>query len=65
MEGTMAGTFESAANNDSTLNNGRYKDNRKYRVDIDALIDFIFPKNLQHPLASGRLYAFGLEALCK
>lgn len=32
---------------------------RKYRVNIDQLVEFAFPKNLQHPLASGRLYAFG------
>lgn len=32
---------------------------RKYRVNIDELVEFAFPKNLQHPLASGRLYAFG------
>jgi hypothetical protein len=34
-------------------------DGRKYRVDVEMLINFIFPANLQHPLAAGRLYAFG------
>ncbi|CAM9109049.1 unnamed protein product, partial [Hapterophycus canaliculatus] len=30
------------------------------RVDVNELLDFIFPKSLQHPLSTGRLYAFGM-----
>lgn len=32
----------------------------KFQVDIRDIIDFVFPSNLQHPLAAGRLFAFGL-----
>jgi hypothetical protein len=32
----------------------------KFQVDIRDIIDFIFPSNLQHPLAAGRLFAFGM-----
>ena len=30
-----------------------------YRFRLDDLIAFIFPKEFQHPLSTGRLYAFG------
>ena len=30
------------------------------RVDIDDLISFVFPPNVQHPLAAGRLYCYSL-----
>lgn len=29
-------------------------------VDVQELLDFIFPGSLQHPLSTGRLYAFGM-----
>ncbi|KAJ1426635.1 hypothetical protein B484DRAFT_450593 [Ochromonadaceae sp. CCMP2298] len=32
----------------------------KFKFDIDDLIKFIFPSSLQHPLASGRLFAFAM-----
>lgn len=32
----------------------------KFKFDIENLIDFIFPSSLQHPLAAGRLVAFGM-----
>ncbi len=32
----------------------------KFRFDIENLIDFVFPTSLQHPLATGRLIAFGM-----
>jgi len=32
----------------------------RYKVDLDRVIEFIFPKELQHPLAAGRLFAFAL-----
>ncbi len=32
----------------------------RFRFYIDELIEFIFPPNLQHPLAAARLIAFGL-----
>lgn len=34
--------------------------NSKYYFDINDLLSFIFPKNLQHPLAAGRLFAFAM-----
>lgn len=33
---------------------------REGKVDVNELLDFIFPKSLQHPLSTGRLYAFGM-----
>lgn len=33
---------------------------REGKVDVEELLDFIFPKSLQHPLSTGRLYAFGM-----
>jgi hypothetical protein len=32
----------------------------KFMVDLDRLLDFIFPSYLQHPLAASRLFAFGM-----
>lgn len=32
----------------------------KFQIDIEDLIQFIFPEILQHPLAAGRLFAFGM-----
>lgn len=29
-------------------------------VDVEELLEFVFPKTLQHPLSTGRLYAFGM-----
>lgn len=40
--------------------NERIVYDEKFRVDIDALLDFIFPIYLQHPLATSRLFAFGM-----
>lgn len=34
------------------------KDN-KFQVDINQLLSFLFPPELQHPLTAGRLYLFG------
>lgn len=36
------------------------ENNRTCEVDVDELLKFIFPGELQHPLSTGRLYAFGL-----
>lgn len=33
---------------------------RDGKVDVQELLEFIFPKSLQHPLSTGRLYAFAL-----
>ncbi|CAM9674238.1 unnamed protein product, partial [Scytosiphon promiscuus] len=33
---------------------------REDKVNVEELLDFIFPKSLQHPLSTGRLYAFGM-----
>lgn len=30
------------------------------KVNVDQLLQFIFPNALQHPLSTGRLYAFGM-----
>ena len=35
------------------------QDARKYQVDLERLLDFLFPKGYQHPLVAGRLIAFG------
>lgn len=32
----------------------------KYQVNIENLMDFLFPKESQHPLVAGRLFAFGI-----
>jgi hypothetical protein len=32
----------------------------KFQVRLDDILDFIFPATLQHPLAAGRLFAYGL-----
>jgi hypothetical protein len=32
----------------------------KFQVRLDDILDFIFPSTLQHPLAAGRLFAYGL-----
>ena len=32
----------------------------KYKVDLEALIAFLFPKGIQHPLVAGRLFVYGL-----
>lgn len=34
--------------------------NQQGKVDVAKLLDFIFPKSLQHPLSTGRLFAFGM-----
>lgn len=33
---------------------------RQGKVKLGELLDFIFPHSLQHPLSTGRLYAFGM-----
>lgn len=33
---------------------------KRMRVNLDRLVEFLFPKNCQHPLVAGRLIAFGL-----
>lgn len=43
---------------DDQNQNGKVKD--KGKVDVEELLDFIFPKSLQQPLSTGRLYAFGM-----
>lgn len=35
-------------------------DYNKYQCNLDRLIEFIFPSNLQHPFAASRLFIFGL-----
>jgi hypothetical protein len=32
----------------------------KFKFDLESLVQFIFPKNLQHPLAASRLFVFAL-----
>lgn len=32
----------------------------KFQVSLEDILDFIFPSSLQHPLAAGRLFAYGL-----
>ncbi len=34
--------------------------NQQGKVDVEMLLDFIFPRSLQHPLSTGRLFAFGM-----
>lgn len=41
-------------------NNKKTRDRRLGKVDVEDLLNFIFPLNLQHPLSTGRLYAFGM-----
>mmetsp|Transcript_9398 Transcript_9398/g.14159 ORF Transcript_9398/g.14159 Transcript_9398/m.14159 type:complete len:285 (+) Transcript_9398:114-968(+) len=36
------------------------KKKSKFQVDIRDIVDFVFPSILQHPLAAGRLFAYGL-----
>ena len=36
------------------------KNNDRFRVNLEDVIDFIFPSTLQHPLAASRLICFGL-----
>ncbi len=35
------------------------RDHSRYKVNVDQLLRFLFPPNLQHPLTAGRLFAFG------
>ena len=42
----------------NTNNNSNIANKQNARVDVDELLDFIFPKSMQHPLSTGRLYAF-------
>jgi hypothetical protein len=37
-----------------------YKPKGKFQVDVNDVIDFIFPDTLQHPLAAGRLFSYGM-----
>jgi len=32
----------------------------KYQVEVERLMEFLFPKESQHPLVAGRLFAFGI-----
>ena len=32
----------------------------KFKFELESLIEFVFPATLQHPLAAGRLIAFGM-----
>lgn len=36
------------------------KSKGKFQVDLQDVLDFIFPEMLQHPLAAGRLFSYGL-----
>lgn len=36
------------------------KSKGKFQVDLKDVLDFIFPEMLQHPLAAGRLFSYGL-----
>lgn len=37
-----------------------FKPKGKFQVDVNDVIDFIFPEMLQHPLAAGRLFSYGM-----
>ena len=50
--GTMHGPFR-----DKTMNTPRPK---SHRVDLDRVLEFLFPRGLQHPLVAGRLIAYGM-----
>jgi hypothetical protein len=45
--------------NSSLVNTGHERVD-KFKFDLESLIDFVFPESLQHPLAAGRLIAFGM-----
>jgi hypothetical protein len=46
---------------DQTTNNQQtYRLKGKFQVDVNDVIDFIFPSTLQHPLAAGRLFSYGM-----
>jgi hypothetical protein len=47
----------SSSNNDQLQT---YKPKGKFQVDVNDVIDFIFPEMLQHPLAAGRLFSYGM-----
>jgi len=32
----------------------------KYQISVEGVFDFLFPKECQHPLVAGRLFAFGI-----
>ncbi|GMH98657.1 hypothetical protein TrST_g471 [Triparma strigata] len=50
--GTMHGKFR-----DSTMRTPRPK---SHRVDLDRVLEFLFPAGFQHPLVAGRLIAYGM-----
>lgn len=45
---------------DNKIKQTRRKPREKFQVRLDDVIDFIFPQMLQHPLAAGRLFSYGL-----
>lgn len=47
---------------DLNSDRGLGTDTRKQdgKVDVKELLEFVFPTALQHPLSTGRLYAFGM-----
>ena len=52
--------IEGSPRQDTTANQQTYKPKGKFQVDVNDVIDFIFPEMLQHPLAAGRLFCYGL-----
>lgn len=53
-----SGDCVSSVDDTGKKSNGKVK--AKGKVDVEELLDFIFPKSLQQPLSTGRLYAFGM-----
>lgn len=37
------------------------KNREEGKVDVNELLEFIFPRSFQHPLSTGRLYAFAMH----
>jgi hypothetical protein len=52
--------IEGSPRQDSPSNQQTYTPKGKFQVDVNDVIDFIFPVMLQHPLAAGRLFSYGM-----
>ncbi|TYZ65725.1 hypothetical protein PybrP1_006273 [[Pythium] brassicae (nom. inval.)] len=50
-----AGGIHSASSSSKAVKSGRSAE-----VDLEQLLDFLFPRHLQHPNSAGRLFVFGL-----
>lgn len=55
MEASLTPILEQTSN---TIDLGQTYPYDKFKFDLESLIQFIFPKSLQHPLAAGRLFVF-------